>query len=234
LTTYLILQFNQCIGVDMRLCFHLQPKPRQVLPFDYQHELVRTFHKWLPENDIHDDISLYSLSWLHGAKAVGGGLSFPQGASWSVGFYDERVAKHLLVGVLRLPETTFGMRTVDVQIIETPEFYPETRFVLASPALVKYFDGSSIRHLTFDDERADEIMTATMRKKLRAAGLADDISIYFDRSYSGAKTKVVNIKGVGNRANVCPVIVRGTPETVGFAWAVGVGHCTGTGFGAVV
>lgn len=218
----------------MRLCFRLQPKSRQILPFDYQHELVRTFHRWLPENDIHDDISLYSLSWLHGAKATDGGLMFPQGATWSVGFHDERVAKHLLIGVLRHPETTFGMKTIDAQIIETPEFPTEKRFALASPALIKYFDGSTIKHLTFEDERADEVMTATMRTKLHTAVLSDDISIRFDRSYSGAKTKVVNIKGVGNRANVCPVIIQGAPESVGFAWTVGVGHCTGAGFGAIM
>ena len=218
----------------MRLCFQLQSKTRQVLPFDYQHELVRTFHRWLPENDIHSDISLYSLSWLHGAKAVEGGLAFPQGASWFVGFHDERIAKHLLVGVLRRPDTTFGMKVIDAQIIETPDFGDVMRFPLASPALIKHFDAGNIRHLTFADALADEVMTATMQSKLRAAGLPTDVSVRFDRTYAGAKTKVVHIKGIGNRANVCPVIVEGTPETVGFAWTVGVGHCTGAGFGAVV
>lgn len=217
----------------MRLIFQLQSSVRNILHFDYQHELLRTIHRWIPNNNIHDETSLYSISWLRGAKPVEGGLIFPNGAEWAVGFHDERIAKHLLVGVLRQSETTFGMKVADVQIIETPDFPHAMRFSLASPALIKHFDGTTIRHLTFSDKNADAVMTNAMRTKLRAAGLPEHVSIRFDRTYPRAKTKVVNIKGIGNRANLCPVIVEGTPETVGFAWTVGVGHCTGAGFGAV-
>lgn len=215
----------------MRLILHLSSA--SAIAFDYQHELVRTFHRWLPDNDIHSDISLYSLSWLMGGKAVEGMLRFAQGAQWFVSFHDERVAKHLLVGMLRKPETTFGMRVMDVQIQEAPDFGSSHRFITASPVLAKHYDGQNIIHKIFSDEDADDILSTTLRSKLKTAGLTDDVSVRFDRSYQGAKTKLVSIKNIKNRASLCPVIVEGAPEAVSFAWSVGIGHCTGAGFGAL-
>jgi CRISPR-associated endoribonuclease Cas6 len=216
----------------MRLHLRLQSHNVQ-LSFDYQHELVRSFHRWLPDNDIHDDISLYSLSWLGGAKAHNGSLHFPQGATWFISFHDERIAKHLLVGMLRNPATTFGMRVGDVQIQEEPDFGAESRFILGSPVLAKHFDGTSILHKTYADQDVDDILTHTLQSKLRSVGLSDDVHVQFDRTYPNAKTKLVTIKNIKNRASMCPVIVKGAPEAVSFAWSVGIGHCTGVGFGAV-
>ena len=56
----------------------------------------------------------------------------------------------------------------------------------------------------------------------------------FDRNYKGAKTKFIEIKGICNRANFCPVIVEGAPEVVQFAWNTGAGHLTGSCFGSLV
>lgn len=203
------------------------------LPFDYQHELVRTFHRWLPDNNIHDDISMYSLSWLQGGKAVGGELRFARGASWFISFHDERVAKHLLAGMLRQTETTFGMLVVDVQILDTPDFGNSARFICASPILAKHWDGDKVVHKTFKDDDVDEILTTTLQSKLKLAGLPTNVSVQFDREYLNPKTKLVTIKNIKNRASMCPVIVKGDPDAVSFAWSVGVGHSTGAGFGAV-
>jgi len=217
----------------MRLNLTLQSSSITELPFDYQHELVRTFHKWLPDNDIHNDISLYSLSWLNGGKAVDGKLLFPNGARWFISFYDETIAKHLLVGMLRHTETTFGMRVADVQIQDTPNCGTSARFICASPILAKHWDGNKTIHKIFTDIDSDEILTKTLQTKLSHTGLSTDVSVRFDRTYPNAKTKLVTIKDVKNRASMCPVIVEGAPEAVSFAWSVGIGHCTGSGFGAV-
>jgi CRISPR-associated endoribonuclease Cas6 len=40
-------------------------------------------------------------------------------------------------------------------------------------------------------------------------------------------------KGIANKANWCPVIIKGRPETKLFAWNVGLGNSTGIGFGAI-
>ncbi len=216
----------------MRLHLRLHAE-HHCLSFDYQHELVRSFHRWLPDNDIHNDISLYSLSWLSGSKAEHGQLHFPHGAGWSISFHDERIAKHLLVGILRNPDTTFGMRVVDVQIQEAPDFGDKHRFLAASPILAKQYDGKRIQHKIFSDENVDEILTHTLRTKLSNAGINADVQVQFDRDFVNPKTKLVTIKNVKNRASMCPVIVEGHPDAVSFAWSVGIGHCTGVGFGAI-
>ena len=54
----------------MRLHLKLTPNTEPI-PFNYQHQLTGTLHKWLGQNDLHDKISLYSFSWLRGSKANG-------------------------------------------------------------------------------------------------------------------------------------------------------------------
>lgn len=44
---------------------------------------------------------------------------------------------------------------------------------------------------------------------------------------------MVTYRGIGNRANMCPVIIDGRPETKAFAWEVGIGNSTGIGFGSI-
>ena len=72
-----------------------------------------------------------------------------------------------------------------------------------------------------------------MKKKLKIANLEYEVKISFDRNYLNRKTKLVRINGIENKANFCPVIVEGNPEAVAFAWNVGIGHSTGSGFGAI-
>ena len=67
----------------MRIYLHLSPN-RELVPFNYQQSLVGAFHRWLGENELHDEISLYSLSWLQGGVAGKEGLDFPQGATFCI------------------------------------------------------------------------------------------------------------------------------------------------------
>jgi len=60
-----------------------------------------------------------------------------------------------------------------------------------------------------------------------------DIDVQFDRSYSNPKTKLIKVKGISHKANVCPILVKGSPDALAFAWNVGLGHLTGSGFGAI-
>ncbi len=61
----------------MRIYLQLSAN-REIVPFNYQQSLVGAFHKWLGENELHDDISLYSLSWLSKGVPKKGGLDFPK------------------------------------------------------------------------------------------------------------------------------------------------------------
>lgn len=218
----------------MRL--HLKTSPNtQTVPFDYQHYLTGAFHKWLGENDLHDGLSLYSLSWLAGGKQIGNGLAFTNGAQWSISAHDPAVLEAVCRAAQREPEICCGMDVVEIQIIPTPELGERQVFKVASPVLArgKEVDGK-VPHYIYSDQESDAVLTQTLRHKLDQAGLGElaaQTQVSFDRSYPGARTKLVKINAIANRASICPVIVEGPPEAVQFAWTVGVGHLTGSCFG---
>jgi CRISPR-associated endoribonuclease Cas6 len=208
------------------------------MPFDYQHFLAGAFNKWLEHNTQHDEISLYSLSWLYGGFARNGSLEFPKGAKWFISVYDESVVPKLVDNILVHPNVCCGMRVTKVAQQETPSFDGYYAFKVGSPVLAKskMIEGK-VKHYIFSDKEADEVLTATLRHKLDVAGLSNrskQASVRFDRSYRNPKTKLVKFKNTANRASLCPVIVEGTPEAVQFAWNVGIGHGTGSGFGCLL
>lgn len=221
----------------MRLHLKLTPNTEPV-PFNYQHQLTGALHKWLGENDLHDKISLYSFSWLRGkADRVNGGLNFPQGVRWFISFWEDEHTNKLKDGILTEPNVCYGMKVTKIKEQKIPEFGDGYRFKVASPVLVRSNqDDGSRKHLLYKDKEADKILTKRMRAKLKAANFNDDsykIHISFDREYPNPQTKLVDIKGTKLRANICPVNIKGTPEAVKFAWNVGVGELTGSGFGAI-
>jgi CRISPR-associated endoribonuclease Cas6 len=130
------------------------------------------------------------------------------------------------------------MRVVRIVQQQTPKFGSRYTFKVGSPVLAKSkeVDGK-VKHYIYSDSEADATLTATLRHKLDRAGLDvshDRVVVSFDRSYQNPKTKLVTIKdNIANRASICPVIVEGIPEAVQFAWNVGVGHGTGSGFGSL-
>lgn len=217
----------------MRLHFNLTPN-KEIVPFDYQHFLIGTFHKWMGWNEIHDEISLYSLSWLHGGKMVKEGFNFPQGAKWFISFWDEDIGKQLIMNAMKDPDVSCGMYVKEIQIQETPQFGTKEKFKAASPIFIRKYDGNrKAIHLTTKDEDADYYLTETLKKKLKTVNFNYNVRVAFDKSYHIPKTKLVKINGIENKANFCPIIVEGHPEAVKFAWNVGVGHSTGCGFGAL-
>ena len=62
----------------------------------------------------------------------------------------------------------------------------------------------------------------------------NDVNVKFDKEYLKPTIKAVTYNGVLNKGSLCPVIIEGTAEQIGFAWDVGVGNSTGIGFGALV
>lgn len=221
----------------MRLHFFLSPNERPV-PFDYQHYLTGAFHKWVGANDLHDAISLYSLSWLYEGHARGGAVEFPRGAHWFLSVHDESVVEGIVNNALADPEVCCGMRVARIEQQPTPRFGTRHTFKVGSPVLAKSkeVDGR-VKHYIFSDDEADAALTATLRHKLDKARLGaphNQVDVRFDRTYRTPKTKLVTIKNIRNRASVCPIIVEGTPEAVAFAWNVGVGNGTGSGFGSLL
>lgn len=221
----------------MRFNLRLTPNAQRV-PYDHLHQLTGALHKWLGDgNPEHDRLSLYSFAWLHGSSVSEGTLTFPRGAGWTLSFHDPDTARRLLGGILRDPEVAFGMRVFEAQEQATPAFAGPYRFKVAGPVLARApRAGGGRDYLMWDDPRADEGLTRVLRHKLDAAGFVGahlEATVAFDRAYRGARSKLVTIKGISHKASLCPVVVAGTPEAVRFAWEVGVGELTGSGFGAL-
>jgi len=212
------------------------------VPFTHLHKLTGTLHKWLgSDNDLHDGLSLYSVGWLKGGHGKDGALAFPDGARWRLSFYDDGAAKSVLEGLLQDPSVFAGMRVTEAQQQTTPTFSAGYRFEVDAPVIARRRrEDDSREYLLYNDERADTALTRTLRAKMEAASLDVDPSearVRFDRGYNGADTKLATIEKGGHeihhKGSVCPVIVEGPPEAARFAWNVGVGELTGSGFGAV-
>lgn len=219
----------------MRLHLTLTPNT-QPIPFNYQHQLTGTLHKWLGQNDLHDKISLYSFSWLRGkVNKVSGGLNFPKGVHWFISFWESQYASDLIQGIVDKPDVIFGMEVDEVQIVPPPEFKEKWRFKVSSPVLVrKNRDDNTREHLTYKDDDVDNYLKRTLKHKLDQADLEhQDFQVSFDTSYAGARTKLIDIKGTKLKANLCPILMDGDPEAIEFAWNVGIGELTGSGFGAL-
>ena len=209
----------------------------EAVPFDHLHNLIGALHKWLGRNELHDGTSLYSFGWLKGAHPEKGHLTFPRGATWRISFYDPAAAKALLQGIMRDPVVLAGMRVFEAREQAVPAFSGCHRFLVDSPVVVRKqrTDGSKA-YLLYDDASADEGLTRILQWKLHQAGFAAEhlgATVQFDRMYTDARTQLAKIKGISHRGSECPVVVTGTPEAVQFAWLVGVGELTGSGFGAL-
>ncbi|WP_338874997.1 CRISPR-associated endoribonuclease Cas6 [Spirosoma sp. SC4-14] len=221
----------------MRLQLQLTPTT-QPLPYDHLHQLTSTLHKWLGRNDIHDGLSLYSFGWLRGGESRNGSLRFPKGAIWNISFFDEEKARQALGGILDQPELGFGMRVAEIREVAPPAFQHHHYFLTDGSSIVirqKRPDGSRA-YLLWDDPATDQALTQSFQRKLTAAGFSGadlGVTASFDRTYQNARTRKIAIKGTNHRGSECPVIVKGTSDALHFAWTVGLGELTGSGFGAL-
>lgn len=218
---------------------YLQTTPnREIVPFNYQQKLCGVFYSWLGKtNEDHGRMSLYSYSWLKKGYMTDAGYEFPNGASWYISFYSEEKLKSLMKSILKQPQMFSGLMVSDITIEDTPSLYDRSLFYLGSPVFIQKYIPDSKNHIqyTFENVKADEMLTQTLLHKMDMAGIQKDetLKVMFDRSYSKRKTKLVSYKGINLRASLCPVIIEGKPETKSFAWNVGVGNSTGIGFGSI-
>lgn len=216
---------------------HLQTTPnKDVVPYDYQQKLIGSLHKWLGENDLHDRISLYSFSWLQNGMMVKDGYTFREGARWFISFYEDEYLMKIIRTILSDPDMFAGLRVTDISIQNTPDFSRQEYFKLASPVFIKRrIEGRGNQFYTFEDEECGRFLVETLKHKMEIAGLPDDetLAIRFDSDYPKKKVKKVCIHGIDNKCNMCPVFINGKPATKAFAWSVGLGNMTGSGFGSL-
>ncbi len=209
-----------------------------IVPFDHQHKLTGTIHKWLGEMNIeHGNISLYSFSMLtNGQKSVvGKGLIFENGTSFFISAHDSEIIKNMVGAIQNDPIMFDGLKVKEIIIQENPDLSDKEYFLVASPVFIKRkVADDRVKHFTFNEKETASFMAETLRSKMKKAGLVDDtLEIAFDDNYAKAKSKVLHYNGIKNKANICPVVIKGKPETKVFAWNVGLGNSTGIGFGAI-
>lgn len=216
----------------------------QPVPFSYLHDLRDTLHKWLGPNDIHDDLSLYSLGWLKGGEKIGKNLYFPHGATCNLGFFDSDLGWELAKGIIADKHLAYGMMVEKALEVPVPRFESPAHFAVDGFVLVRDRRADDSREcVLWNDIRSDVLLTQKLVKKMQKAGLAEkhqQVKVRFDRTYTKAREKVMTAKrmngskDIQHKGSVCPVIIEGTPEAIQFAWLVGVGDLTGSGFGALV
>jgi CRISPR-associated endoribonuclease Cas6 len=221
----------------MRIYLTTTPS-RRLFPYNYQKRLTGAIHKWLgADNAIHGQTALFSFSGLNRAVAASNaGLRFPDGAQWFISAFDPELLKRLIKGINADPIVMEDMVVNEIIIQEDPAFGEARIFKVGSPVLVKQkLSLSQTHHCVFSESIADEILTNVLRFKLAKAGLNNEnVRVEFQRQYQGAKTKLIQYDGIGNKVNVCPIAIHGSPTQLAFAWNVGVGHSTGIGFGSLI
>lgn len=219
----------------MRIYLKISPNKIQV-PFNYQQKLVGVIHKWIGNNLIHDSISLYSFSWLNGGKKVGNALNFLNGATMFISFHNADMIKIIISSILNDPDMFCGMAVEDITIASYPNFSEKELYYCASPIFIKrkLTDGNAKQYL-FNDTNSNFLLKDTLETKMRAAGIEKDetLDIQFDTTYTKKRLKLINYRGINNKASLCPVIIKAKEETKRFIWDVGLGNCTGIGFGAI-
>ncbi len=209
-------------------------KNTEPVDFSYQQKQVGTIHKWLGINDIHDQMSLYSFSWLKGGKKVDEHLEFNHGASFFISFYDTSKLEEIIKGIQSEPDVFYGMSIYNITIQEVPMFETKQRFMAESPIFLKYSKDKKSTYYYFTDAQSDDILTNNAKHKLRKAGLSDNgLTVYFEKNYPSAYTKGTTFKGIFSKGSVCPIIVEGSSEQIAFIWDVGIGNSTGIGFGSL-
>ena len=215
---------------------HLRTTPNtSPVPFDYQQKLVGTIHKWIGDNAIHDKISLYSFSWLNGGRMSDNLLQFQNGATMFISFHDESIIRKIVKTILDDPEMFCGLRVTDITIEEEASVENRELFYCASPIFIKRkLEDGTTKQYNYNDQEANTLLKETLVSKMKEAGLEDDsLDIKFDLSFNKKKLKLIHYHGIGNKASLCPIIIKAKPETKLFAWNVGIGNCTGIGFGAI-
>jgi len=218
----------------MRLYLKLS-KNTEIIPYNYQHLLTGVIHKWIgKENEEHGKQSLYSFSWLQNTSSNKNGIYLNRDAYFFVSAYNTELIKRITKGVLADPETFCGSKVIDVQIKIVPEFSSEEKFFLNSPILIRQRDGEKTKHITYQDGNFENLLTENLKGKLEAANLSkENVLVELDKEYAFPQTKLVNYRGIKNRTTLAPVIIKGTPEQIAFAWLVGLGNSTGIGFGSI-
>ena len=186
-------------------------------------------------NEYHGRFSRYSVSSMQGGHMNENGvLEFPNGGYIFVSSDDNDFMCGIISGLSKCGK---NHRVFDMEYdgMEICDFIVNERFDLVrtiSPLILSDKD----KVLTFKDDNFIEVLTEKCIKKLINCGyekkLANTIKIdaFHPENY---KTKMVEIKGVKNICNKVMLVISGDKKIRKALYELGLGKCTGFGFGAV-
>ncbi len=219
-------------------------KNNEPVPFTYVSNLNGYLHKILGNNNkYHDDLSLYSTSFLHGGKAAKDKktLDFSKGAIWYISSPDNQFIDNFVRNAYQNIEFAFGMELRSINVIETKlkndgGFYS---IRTKSPILLKQKDYVLKRnnYYTYMDslDFTSTLMKNLVIKKAEKFGLkfnADDFDVFFDYEYQTKKIKWIVVKSISNKTSICPILIKTKNSQIAeFIYDIGIGHSTGSGFG---
>lgn len=207
----------------------------KTIPFNYQELLTGTIHKWIGKDNVeHGHSGRFSFSWIQNTVANKQGINLKNDAYFFISSRKIELVKKIVRNILGDPTMFNGLYVFDVQIKNTPEFSASENFLMASPVLLKVKEDDKTRHVTLEDNDFEEVLTDNFKRKLEKAGLiSEGVSIKLNPETSFRQTKLVTYKKIKNKTSFAPIVIKGSPEQIAFAWEVGLGNSTGIGFGAL-
>ena len=172
---------------------------------------------------------------MQGGKMNKEGLiMFSDGAYIQVSSNDKDFINDLVSGIItngdKLSIASLRYKNFDVN-----GFEPFEKFDIIRTISPLYLSNKG-RSLTFKDDNFIEVLTEKSRKKLIHNGLSERVANTLSFSLfhpENAKTKMIEI---GKQKNICSQImlyVKGNKKARVMLYEMGLGKCTGFGFGAV-
>ena len=187
------------------------------------------------KNKYHGTFSRYSISSMQGGNMDKNGvLNFPNGGYIFISSDDYSFIANVLKG-LSAKQDELYVFDMKYQSMEISDFIVNEKFDLVraiSPIMVS-LNG---KNLTFKDDEFISVLIDKSIKKLINCGydekLAKTINIKLFHP-ENAKTKMVEIGKAKNIANKVMLYVEGDKTMRKALYELGIGKCTGFGFGAV-
>lgn len=209
-------------------------KTNKIIEFDYQYKILGCVHKWLgKDNQLHDEkLSLYTFSWLYNLKAYkqfGGFKTTPFNPYFTFSAYDKQVIDMLVAGIGKDNKLFAGLEVEKIEDVNLN--FSKDYFTPQSPIFIR--DKKTHDHILFHQPEANILMKNILVAKLNKANLEEEFDIQFELGNPASKIKLVNIKGIKNKVNFCPVFIKGSELLKRFALSVGLGNSTGSGFGCI-
>lgn len=187
------------------------------------------------DNEYHGAFSRYSVSSMQGGHMnKDGAIAFTDGGYFFISSDDAKFMETIIKGFLK-NKKDLSIFDMVYNGWEIKDFIINDKFDLVrtiSPILLS--DGK--KAVTFHDSNFIGLLTEKSIKKLIKCGYDEKIAntikfeIFHPENY---KTKMVEIKGVKNIANKIMLVVKGDKIARKALYELGLGKCTGFGFGAV-